>query len=73
MQSTCTFEVSTEFKPFSDAALRVWGKSFLYILHADSPGAILALPEQAVNEYLQNTDVTSEHLWLQLKFSGKGL
>ena len=60
-KSTCTFEVGTEFESFPDATLRVWGKSFLYILHADSSGPILALPEQAIDEHLQNTQVTLQH------------
>lgn len=47
------------------------GERFLYILHADPPGTIFALPEQAVDEHLQNTDVTGEHLQRQqLRFSG---
>lgn len=59
---TCAFEVGTEFEPFPDAALRMNRKCFLYILHANSPRAILALPEQAINEHLQGTRLAVE-IW----------
>lgn len=51
---TCTFEICTEFQSFPDAALRVRGEGFFYILHADSARPIFALPEQTVNEHLQS-------------------
>lgn len=53
---TCTFEISTELEPLSDAALWVWGKGLLDILHANSPRTVSAFPEEAVNENLQKPE-----------------
>jgi len=50
---TCAFEVSTEFEAFADAAFRVRGKSFLYVLHTYTARAIFTLPEQTIDEHLQ--------------------
>lgn len=52
--STCAFEVSTELQPLADAALGVGGKGLLDVLHADPPRTVPALPEQPIDENLQN-------------------
>lgn len=51
---TCAFEVSTELQPLPDAALGVGGKGLLDVLHADPPGTVSALPEEAIDKNLQN-------------------
>lgn len=50
---TCAFKVSTEFETFADAALRVRGKSFLYVLHTYTTRTIFTLPKQTIDEHLK--------------------
>ena len=50
---TCSFEIRTELQPLPDAALRVRRERLLDILHLDSARTILTLPEQPIDEHLQ--------------------